>query len=321
MPAEKPRIVVLDGYSLNPGDLSWGPLAALGELTVHERTPPEAILQRAAGVPVILTNKTVVGEATIRALPDLKYIGVLATGTNVVDRAAARDRGVVVTNVPDYGADSVAEHAISLMLEGVKHLSAHLAAVRAGGWSSQPDFSFSVAPIHLLAGKTLGIVGLGAIGKRVAQLALAFKMDVLSVRHGAATIPPGVAHAELNEVFARADVLTLHCPLTPATEHLVNASRLALMKPTALLINTARGGLVDELALADALRDERIAGAYLDVLATEPPPANHPLLALPNARVTPHIAWASAEARERLLGIATDNVRSFLAGAPRNVVV
>lgn len=317
---DRPRIVVLDGYSLNPGDLSWEQLAELGELSVHDRTPQDAVAARAAGASVILTNKTVVSEAAMRELPDLRYIGVLATGTNVVDRAAARARGVVVTNVPDYGADSVAEHAVSLMLEGVKHLSAHLAAVRAGGWSSQPDFSFTVAPIRLLAGKTLGLVGLGAIGKRVAQLALAFKMHVLVARHGSATMPPGVAHAELNEVFARADVLTLHCPLTPATERMVNAGRLSLMKPTALLINTARGGLVDEAALTDALREKRIAGAYLDVLGTEPPPADHPLLALPNASVTPHIAWASAEARARLLEIATDNVRSFLSGAPRNVV-
>jgi len=320
MQGEKPRIVVLDGYSLNPGDLSWEPLAALGELSVHDRTPLDAILARAAGAPVILTNKTVVGEAAIRGLPELRYIGVLATGTNVVDRAAARERGVLVTNVPDYGADSVAEHTVSLMLEGVKHLSAHLTAVRAGGWSGQPDFSFTVAPIRLLAGKTLGIVGLGAIGKRVAQLALAFKMDVVVARHGSATMPPGVSHAELNEVFARADVLTLHCPLTPATERLVNTARLSLMKPAALLINTARGGLVDEAALAQALREKRIGGAYLDVLGAEPPPAEHPLVSVPNAAVTPHIAWASVEARSRLLEIAIDNVRSFLAGVPRNVV-
>lgn len=320
MQGQRPRIVVLDGYSLNPGDLSWEPLAALGELTVHDRSPPDAVLARAAGAPVILTNKTVVGAAAIRALPDLRYIGVLATGTNVVDRAAARERGVVVTNVPDYGADSVAEHAVSLMLEGVKHLSAHLGAVREGGWARQPDFSFTVAPIRLLASKTLGIIGFGAIGKRVAQLALAFRMNVLLARHGTETLPPGVVHAELDDVFARADVLTLHCPLTPSTERLVNAERLARMKPSALLINTARGGLVDEAALAQALRERRIAGAYLDVLGAEPPAAGHPLVSLPNAGVTPHIAWASVEARSRLLEIATDNVRAFLGGVPRNVV-
>jgi glycerate dehydrogenase len=320
MQGQRPRIVVLDGYSLNPGDLSWEPLAALGELTVHDRTPPDAILARAAGAPVILTNKTVVGEAVIRELPDLRYIGVLATGTNVVDRAAAHERGVIVTNVPDYGADSVAEHALSLMLEGVKHLSAHLGAVRDGGWSRQSDFSFTVAPIRLLAGKTLGIVGFGAIGKRVAQLAVAFKMNVVLARHGTATLPPGVAYAELDEVFARADVLTLHCPLTSTTERMVNRARLSLMKPTALFINTSRGGLVDEAALADALREKRIAGAYLDVLGAEPPAADHPLVALPNAGVTAHIAWASVEARSRLLEIAIDNVRAFLAGTPQNSV-
>ena len=298
--AGKPKIVVLDGFTLNPGDLSWAALAALGDLSVYDRTPAPEVTRRAEGAPIILTNKTPIGAQAIGDLGELRYIGVLATGTNIVDRAAAQAQGVTVTNVPSYGADSVAEHAVSAMLDAVKHLSSHLTAVRAGDWARQPDFSFTVAPISLLAGKTLGIIGFGAIGKRVAELALAFRMQVLVARHRALDDrEPHVRVVELDDVFQEADILSLHCPLTPATEHLVDARRLGLMKRSAILINTARGGLVDEAALHTALRAERIAGAYLDVLGSEPPAAGHPLLGLANCRVTPHIAWASAEARAR----------------------
>ena len=321
-----PRIVVLDGFTLNPGDLSWAPLAALGRLTVFERSTPREVLSRASGAEMLITNKAVIDRAAIEALPELRYIGVTATGTNIVDRDAARARGVVVSNVPSYGADSVAEHTLSLMLEGVKHLSRHLAAVRAGGWSEQPDFSFTLAPVSLLAGKTLGLVGLGAIGKRVAELALAFRMKVLAARRegagrdAASSNTPGVERVSLDELLERADIVSLHCPLTKETEGFMDARRLALMKPTALLINTSRGGLIDEPALAEALERRQLAGAYLDVLSVEPPPARHPLLGAPSCWITPHMAWASVEARRRLLEVSIANVCAFLAGHPVNVV-
>jgi glycerate dehydrogenase len=318
-----PRIVVLDGHTLNPGDLSWGPLEALGEVSLHERTPPALIVERAQGAAILVTNKAPVNAASIAALPELRYIGVTATGTNIVDRGAAQARGILVTNVPSYGADSVAEHTLSLMLEASKRLGPHLAAVRAGAWARQPDFSFSVGEIRLLAQRTLGIVGLGAIGGRVAELARAFKMTVLAARRrsGAGERPSaGVTWCELDEVVQRADFLSLHCPLTEETKKLVSARLLERMQPSAVLINTSRGGLVDEAALARALRSGRIAAAYLDVLETEPPPEGHPLVALPNCWVTPHVAWASREARVRLMEVAVDNVRAFLGGTPTNVV-
>lgn len=317
-----PRIVVLDGFTLNPGDLSWAPLAALGRLTVFERSTPRELLSRAAGAELLITNKAVIDRGAIEALPELRYIGVTATGTNVVDREAARARGVVVSNVPSYGADSVAEHTLSLMLEGVKHLSRHLGAVRAGGWARQPDFSFTVAPVSLLAGKTLGLVGLGAIGARVAELGLAFRMTVLAAqREGkGGSAAPGVTRVPLDELFERADIVSLHCPLAKDNERFIDARRLGQMKRSALLINTSRGGLIDEAALAEALGRGQLAGAYLDVLGVEPPPEGHPLLALPNCWITPHMAWASVEARRRLLEVSIANVCAFLAGHPLNVV-
>ena len=318
------RIVVLDGHTLNPGDLSWEPLAALGSLEVHERTRPGLLLERARGAPLLLTNKTPLDGAAIAQLPGLRYIGVLATGTNIVDRAAARRHGIVVSNVPDYGADSVAEHTLALMLEASKHLARHTAAARGGGWSAQPDFSFSVSKIRLLAGRTLGLVGLGAIGRRVAELARAFKMTVLAARREGDTRGPAsnaeVRWCALDELLGAADFVSLHCPLNEQTERLLNAERLARMKPGAILINTARGALVDEAALAAALRSGPLAAAYLDVLGVEPPAAEHPLLGLPNCWITPHVAWASLEARGRLMDIAVRNVQAFLAGTPLHVV-
>lgn len=320
-----PRIVVLDGHTLNPGDLSWAPLQALGEVLLHARTPPGLILERARGAHILITNKAVVDAATIEAVPELRYIGVTATGTNIVDKAAAQRRGILVSNVPSYGADSVAEHTLGLMLEASKHLAQHTAAVRAGAWARQPDFSFSVGEIRLLSQRTLGIVGLGAIGRRVAELALAFKMTVLAARRsgraGASPPPlPGVRWCGLEELVQRADFLSLHCPLTLETKELVNAERLARMQAQAVLINTSRGGLIDEVALAFALSSGQIAAAYLDVLSVEPPPEKHPLIALPNCWITPHVAWASVEARTRLMHMAVANVRAFLAGSPTNVV-
>jgi glycerate dehydrogenase len=315
-----PRIVVVDGHTLNPGDLSWEPLGRLGTLVVHERTPPELLVPRLAGARVVLTNKAPLDAATLERLPELRYIGVTATGTNIVDRAAAKARGIVVSNVPSYGADSVAEHALALLLEATKHTALHTAAVRSGGWARQPDFSLSVAGIRLLAGRTLGVVGFGAIGRRVAELARAFKMTVLVAYHPSAVSTDGITLVSLDELFERSEFLSLHCPLTPATERLINAQSLGRLQPGAVLINTSRGGLVDEAALAAALRSGQLAGAYLDVLATEPPPADHPLVGLPNCWITPHVAWASLEARSRLLEVSTDNVRAFLAGTPIHVV-
>jgi glycerate dehydrogenase len=317
-----PRIVVLDGYTLNPGDLSWAPLNALGTLDVFERSTPAELLERAASAQILITNKAVIDRAAILSLPELRYIGVTATGTNVVDRQAAQDRGVIVSNVPSYGADSVAEHTLGLMLEASKRFAEHIAAVRGGAWSRQPDFSFTLGQVSLLAGKTLGVVGLGAIGRRVAELALAFKMTVLAARREGAEglAPAGIEQSTLDVLLARSDFVSLHCPLTDETARFINRARLALMKPSAILINTARGGLVDEPALAQALTEGRLAGAYLDVLSVEPPPPDHPLASAPSCRVTPHMAWASIEARSRLLAISIDNVRAFLSGQPVNVV-
>jgi glycerate dehydrogenase len=321
-----PRIVVLDGFTLNPGDLSWEPLAALGQLDVFERSSREELCARAAGAQILITNKAVLDRAAILALPELRYIGVTATGTNVVDHDAARARGVIVSNVPSYGADSVAEHTLSLMLDACKHLSAHLAAVRGGAWSRQPDFSFTLERVSLLSGKTLGIVGLGAIGRRVAELALAFKMTVLAARRDADSSPAslathlGIERVPLEALLQRSDFVSLHCPLTDENSRAIDRNRLALMKSNAVLINTSRGGLIDEAALAEALASRRIQAAYLDVLSVEPPPLDHPLLSVPSCHVSPHMAWASIEARSRLLSVSIDNVRAFLAGQPRNVV-
>ena len=294
-------------------------------LTVFERSTRAELLARVAAAELVITNKAPLDREALEACPGLRYVGVTATGTNVVDVAAASARGVVVTNVPSYGADSVAEHTLALMLEGSKHLGEHLRAVRDGAWAAQPDFSFTLGRVSLLAGKTLGIVGLGAIGRRVAELALAFKMTVLASRRAApsalpATDPPGVERVTLDVLLERSDIVSLHCPLTPENTRFLNAERLARLRPTAIVVNTSRGGLLDEAALAAALRAGRLAGAYLDVLGSEPPAAGHELVGLPSCHISPHMAWASHEARQRLLAISIANVRAFLSGQPENVV-
>jgi len=314
------KIVVLDGHTMNPGDIDRAPLEALGECAIFERTPQEKVVERSRGAEAILTNKVVIGAAEIAALPDLQYIGVTATGVNVVDIEAAREHGITVTNAPGYGTQSVAQAAFALLLELTNHAGHHSATVRGGRWSRSPDFCYWDFPIVELAGLTLGIVGLGAIGSAVARIARGFRMNVATY-----TQPPQeseeVRFVELDELFAESDVVTLHCPLTPETEGIVNARRLSLMKPTAFIINTARGGLVDEAALAEALSAGRIAGAGLDVLSVEPPPAENPLLSADNCIITPHIAWASRAARTRLFDIAVENLANFIAGRPTNVVV
>jgi glycerate dehydrogenase len=318
-------IVVLDGYTLNPGDLDWAPLEALGELEVFDRTPPELVVERAKGAQIVLTNKVVLGREVIARLPQLKYIGVLATGTNVVDLAAARERNIPVTNVPGYSTASVAQMVFALLLELTQQVGHHAHLTRWGHWSECRDFCFWDRPLIELEGLTLGLVGFGAIGRRTAAIGRAFGMEVVvhtahPERHVEAAAPFQARFVELDELFRQSDVVSLHCPLTSETQGLVDERRLALMKPTAYLINTGRGPLVDEAALAAALRERRLAGAGLDVLAQEPPPGNNPLLTAPNCFVTPHIAWATGAARRRLLTTVAANVRAFLAGAPQNVV-
>lgn len=315
------KIVVLDGYTANPGDLDWAPLAAMGELAVYERTPAALTLERAADARVVLTNKVLLGAAEMAALPELRYIGVLATGYNVVDVAAARERGIVVTNVPAYSTPSVAQHVFALLLELTRGVGRHADLVRGGRWGASPDFAFWDTPQVELAGLTFGIVGFGAIGQAVARVAQAFGMRLLvQTRTPDSAKWPGVSFVALDELFTQADVVSLHCPLTEETRHLVNAARLATMKPTAYLLNTGRGPLVDEAALVAALHAGQIAGAGLDVLAQEPPPVDNPLLTAPNCVITPHLAWATKAARQRLLNVAIDNVRAFAEGKPQNRV-
>lgn len=315
-----PRIVVLDGYTLSPGDLSLAPLAELGEVTVFERTPPELVLDRARDADVLVTNKTPLGAATIAALPTLRGIAVLATGVNVVDVEAARARGIPVSNVPRYSTASVAEHTLALLFELTHHVGLHAGLVRGGAWSNNPDFSFWQEPLVELEGLVLGIVGLGEIGSRVAVLGRALGMPVLATASRRRPTPEGVRTASLDAVLAESDVVTLHCPLTPDTERLVNAQSLGRMKRSALLLNTSRGSLIDEPALADALVRGALAGAALDVLSVEPPPSDHPLLSAPRCLVTPHQAWTTRAARERLLRATVENVAGLLSGRPQNVV-
>ncbi|MFA7536931.1 MAG: D-2-hydroxyacid dehydrogenase [Desulfuromonadales bacterium] len=319
------RLIVLDGHALNPGDLSWAVLEQLADCTIYPRTLPTEIAGRAADADIVLTNKAILDRSLIEALPALKYIGVLATGYNVVDLAAARERGIPVTNIPAYSTASVAQMVFALLLELTQQVGHHAHLTRWGHWSECPDFSFWDRPLVELDGLVLGLVGFGAIGQRVARIGRALGMRVLvhtahPEKHAAAARQVDAEFADLDRLFAAADVVSLHCPLTEATRNLADARRLALMKRSAYMINTGRGPLIDEAALAQALKDKRLAGAGLDVLGQEPPAGNNPLFTAPNSFVTPHIAWATRAARERLLATAADNVRAFLAGAPRNVV-
>jgi len=315
------KIVVLDGYTLNPGDLTWKELEALGECTVYDRSEPEDTIKRADGAAIVLTNKTMLSADIIKRLDDLRYIGVFATGYNVVDVEAAGERGIPVTNVPTYGTDSVAQMVFAHLLNLTQHVAHHGQTVKDGRWSSCPDFCYWDTPLIELAGLTMGIIGFGRIGRATARLATAFGMKVIAHDPVAPPqVPQGCEMVPLDGVLQKADVISLHCPLTPETERLINGERLAMMKKTALLINTSRGLLIDEQALAEALNSEKIAGAGLDVLSTEPPEKDNPLLAARNCHITPHIAWATLAARGRLLNVAVDNVRVFLAGKPQNVV-
>lgn len=315
------KIVVLDGHTLNPGDLSWEGLEALGECTVYDRTAPARTIERAGGAEVLMTNKTPLGRTVLSHLPHCRYIGVLATGFNVVDIGAATEQGIVVTNVPTYGTRSVAQMVFAHLLNLTQHVGHHCRTVKQGRWARSPDFCYWDRPLVELDGKVMGIIGLGRIGRAAAELARALGMTVIGYdKHadpgaGGLCTPVG-----LDELFRRSDVVSLHCPLTHETERIVNAERLGLMKPTAFLINTSRGALVDEQALADALNGGRIAGAGLDVLTDEPPCPDNPLISALNCCITPHIAWATREARQRLMTVAVDNVKAFLDNRPQNVV-
>lgn len=311
------KIVVLDGYSLNPGDLSWDALKSLGEVKIYDRTPDDLIIQRAEGAEILLTNKTILTSDIIGRLPNLKYIGVLATGFNVVDAEYARQKDIIVTNVPAYSTMSVAQHTFALILEFYNYPGKFSEEIGKGRWSTNPDFCYWEKPLNELAGKTIGIIGFGRIGRAVARIASAFEMNVTV---NEVSEVAGYRNCSLEDLLRESDIVTLHCPLTPETKGMINISRLRVMKPSALLVNCARGPLIVESDLADALNKGMIAGAALDVLSEEPPRPDNPLLKAKNCIITPHVAWATFEARQRLMEIAVDNVKSFLEAKPVNVV-
>ena len=313
------RIVILDGFTADPGDLSWEELEALGDVTVYERTTSDKTVQRASDAEIVLTNKVVLDKDVIAQLPKLKYIGVLATGYNVVDVETAHEHGITVTNVPAYSTESVAQMVFAHLLTVTNRTEHYAIQNRAGVWNRSKDFCYWDTTLTELAGKTFGIVGLGNIGQRVAEIALAFGMKVKALS-SKDVLPTGIEKVSLEELLSTVDILSLHCPLTESTRHLINRESLQLMKPTAILINTGRGPLVDEQAVADALAEGRLAAFCADVLSMEPPAADNPLLQQSNAYITPHIAWATTEARVRLIKVAVENIRRFLSGTPQNVV-
>ena len=314
------KIVVLDGFTLNPGDLSWADLEALGKCEIYERTPRGDVVRRAANAEILITNKAELTRDHIEALPRLKYIGVTATGTNIVDLAAAHERNVTVTNVPAYGTKSVAQTTLALLLELAHHVGHHAHTVRDGRWSRSPDWCYWDTPLIELDGLVLGLVGYGRIGQAVGILGRALGMSVLAHTRTVPSDTSLVRFVDLETLLRQSDVVSLHCPLAPETKGLMNAERLSWMRPTAFLINTSRGPLIEEPALADALNAGRLAGAAMDVLSTEPPTADNPLLLARNCLITPHLAWATRAARSRLMKIAVENVRAFLSGKPQNLV-
>ena len=316
------KITILDGYTAHPGDLSWEALERMGELTVYDRTRPEEIVQRAKDAGIVLTNKVCLWRHEIEQLPRLKYIGVLATGYNVVDLEAAREHGIVVTNVPAYSTESVSQMVFAHLLTVTNRTEHYAALNRNGIWTACPDFCYWDTPLTELAGKTFGIVGLGHIGRRVAAIAQAFDMRVVAYtsKRAEELLSSGIEKRTMDELLKESDVVSLHCPLAPDTHHLMNSRTLHLMKPSAILINTGRGPLVDDQDVADALNENRLRAYCADVLSEEPPKADNPLLRCENAFVTPHIAWATKEARTRLIEVAIGNVKAFIDGRPVNVV-
>lgn len=311
------KICILDGYSLNPGDLDWSPVERLGDVTLFDRTPADKIVERAADADIVLTNKVPFSADTLRQLPRLRFICVLATGYNIIDTEAAARQGVVVANIQAYSTMSVAQMAFAHILNITNHVASYAREVADGKWTNCPDFCFWDSALTELAGKTMGIVGLGNTGMATARIAVAMGMKVVALTSKSAdTLPEGITPAPLDDVLASADVVSLHCPLTPSTRHLINAASIAKMKPSAILINTGRGPLVDEQAVADALNGGRLAAFGADVLSQEPPRGDNPMLSARNCFLTPHIAWATLEARTRLMSTATENVRQFIAGEP-----
>lgn len=311
------KICILDGYSLNPGDLDWSPVERLGDVTLFDRTSADKIVERAADADIVLTNKVPFSADTLRQLPRLRFICVLATGYNIIDTEAAARQGVVVANIPAYSTMSVAQMAFAHILNITNHVASYAREVADGKWTNCPDFCFWDSALTELAGKTMGIVGLGNTGMATARIAVAMGMKVVAMTSKSAdTLPEGITPAPLDDVLTSADVVSLHCPLTPSTRHLINAASIAKMKPSAILINTGRGPLVDEQAVADALNGGRLAAFGADVLSQEPPRGDNPLLSARNCFLTPHIAWATLEARTRLMSTATENVRQFIAGEP-----
>lgn len=316
------KIVVLDGYALNPGDLSWDRFEKIGELKVYDRTSPGKVHERAEGAGILFTNKTILDGEVLRNLPALKYVGVLATGYNVIDTAEARRLGITVTNIPAYSTDSVAQMTFALILELCFHVQKHSDSVFDGKWTRSADFTYRDYPLIELASKTIGIIGFGNIGRKVCDIATAFGMEVLAYNRTRSdqSHRKNFRWVELEDLFSKSDFVSIHCPLSHKTKGLINAERLRLMKKTAFIVNTSRGPIVDEQDLADALNEGVIAGAGLDVLSAEPPSTDNPLLKAGNCIITPHIAWATLEARKRLMDVAFKNVEAFLSGSPVNVV-
>lgn len=321
MEQKKIKICVLDGYAANPGDLSWEGLKSLGECTIYDRTAPEELLEHAADAEAILTNKVVIGAEHMDALPNLKYIGVLATGYNVVDIAAAQQRGIIVTNIPAYSTASVAQMVFAHILNITTQVQHHSEEVHKGRWSNNADFCFWDTPLTELRDKKIGLIGLGHTGYTTARIAIGFGMKVYAVTSKSHfQLPPEIKKMEIDELFSECDVVSLHCPLTPDTFELVNERRLSMMKPTAILINTGRGALINEQDLANALNSGKLYAAGIDVLSSEPPHADNPLLSAKNCYITPHIAWATYESRERLMNIAISNLQAYISGNPENVI-
>lgn len=315
------KIVVLDGYALNPGDLSWEGLKKLGDCQIFDRTKPEEVFSRIIDVEAVITNKVIIDKHMLSQLPALEYIGVTATGYNVVDVLAATERNVVVTNIPAYSTDSVAQLVFSHILNVTNRVELHANSVKAGSWTRNPDFAYWKTPQMELAGKTLGIIGFGRIGRKVAEIALAFGMKVVFQNRSVKNeLPEGMVQKSLGEVFSESDFLSLNCPLTSENAAFVNKSRIETMKPAAVLINTGRGALINEADLAEALNSGRIAAACLDVLSIEPPLQQNPLISAKNCFITPHIAWATFEARQRLMNITVENLKNYLSGTAKNVV-
>lgn len=315
------KIVILDGYSTNPGDLSWNGFNTLGDLKVYDRTTSDSIIERCFDAECILTNKVVIDSEIMDKLPNLIYIGVLATGYNVVDIEAAVKRGIVVTNIPAYSTDSVVQMTFAHIFNITNRVGEYSVDNRQGKWSANQDFCYWKYPMYELVGKKIGVIGLGKIGMKVAMLSMMFGMEVLAVtsKHSE-TLPPGIQKVTLDELMSNCDIITLHCPLSKTTHEIINSETLSKIKPGAILINTGRGALVNEYAVAESLRSGHLGAYGTDVMCQEPPAADNPLFALPNAFVTPHVAWATVESRERLMSIAEENLRAFMKGSPVNVV-